>query len=93
MENDRAEVICLGCAGMGDLAEEIQAVIGVPVVEGVAAAVKLAEALHTLGLSTSKSRTYAPMKPRAVLGWPFRSTVPAGSSDRDGAETPSSECH
>jgi allantoin racemase len=80
IDTDRAEVICLGCAGMGDLAEEVQAEIGVPVVDGISAAVKLAEALHVLGLSTSKSRTYAPMAPKAIRGWPLHAAlVPDGS--------------
>jgi allantoin racemase len=79
---DRAEVICLGCAGMGDLAEEVQAEIGVPVVDGIAAAVKLAEALHVLGLSTSKSRTYAPMAPKVIRGWPLHDSLVADGSLR-----------
>jgi allantoin racemase len=73
---DRAEVICLGCAGMGDLAEEIQAQLGVPVVDGIASAVKLAESLHVLGLSTSKAGTYAPMPPKAIQGWPLHNAPP-----------------
>ena len=40
-------------------------------VDGVTAAVKLAESLVGLGLSTSKVRTYAPPRPKQVKGWPF----------------------
>lgn len=59
VEDDRAEVICLGCGGMAGLAATITAALGVPVVDGIAAAVRLAEALVGLGLSTSKVCTYA----------------------------------
>src|SRR5918912_954012 len=51
---DGSGAIILGCAGMADLTEHIARAIGVPVVEGVAAAVKFAEALIGLGLGTSK---------------------------------------
>lgn len=56
---DGAEAIVLGCAGMTDLARALQEIYGVPVVDGVAAAVKQAEALVSLGLSTSKRSSYA----------------------------------
>jgi allantoin racemase len=68
---DRAEVICLGCAGMSGLAEIVAAEVGVPVVDGVTAAVRLAESLYGLGLSTSKSRTYAPTPGGPMRGWPL----------------------
>jgi allantoin racemase len=59
LAEDGAEAIVLGCAGMTDLARELQAHYGVPVIDGVAAAVKHAEALVSLGLSTSKRGSYA----------------------------------
>ncbi|MCM1014055.1 MULTISPECIES: aspartate/glutamate racemase family protein [unclassified Brevibacterium] len=68
---DRAEAIVLGCGGMADLAEVIEQHCAVPVVDGVAAAVRLAEALVGLGLTTSKVRTYAPARPKRLDGWPF----------------------
>jgi allantoin racemase len=71
VREDRAEVICLGCAGMAGLDEKIQAATGVPVIDGVAAAVTLAEALHNLGLSTSKIRTYAAPRSKVIRGWPL----------------------
>ena len=43
----------------------------VPVVEGVTAAVKLAEGLGDLRLSTSKVRSFAPPRPKRVSGWPL----------------------
>lgn len=56
---DGAEAIVLGCAGMADLAAQLSAAHGLPVVDGVAAAVKLAEGLAVLGLKTSKALGYA----------------------------------
>lgn len=56
---DKAEAIVLGCAGMADLARTLQAEFGMPVIDGVGAAVKQAEALVMLGLSTSKRGAYA----------------------------------
>lgn len=72
---DRAEVIVLGCGGMADLEAEITQRLGVPVVDGVAAAVLIAESLVRLGLSTSKVRTYAPPREKRLTGWPL--TPPA----------------
>lgn len=71
VQEDRAEVICLGCGGMAGLDAAVREATGVPVVDGVTAAVKLAESLLALGLSTSKIRTYAPPRPKTVRGWPF----------------------
>ena len=71
VELDRAEVICLGCGGMAGLAQQVSAAVGVPVVDGVAAAVRFAEALAGMGLSTSKVCTYAPPEPRSLMGWPL----------------------
>ena len=56
---DRAGAIVLGCAGMADLAASLSLEHGLPVVDGVAAAVKLAEALSVLRLRTSKLDAYA----------------------------------
>jgi len=61
---DDAEAIALGCAGMAELAEALAQRHGLPVVDGVAAAVKLAEALVGLGLATSKRGPYAPPRPK-----------------------------
>jgi allantoin racemase len=71
VRDDRAEVICLGCGGMAGLDDAVREATGVPVVDGVTAAVKLAESLVALGLSTSKVRTYARPRPKRVAGWPL----------------------
>lgn len=65
---DRAEAIVLGCAGMADLAAELSRDHGLPVVDGVAAAVKLAESLAALGLKTSKLGAYASPLAKAYAG-------------------------
>lgn len=72
IEDDHAEVICLGCGGMAGLRERVSERTGAPVVDGVAAAVTVAESLVRLDLSTSKVRTYAPPRTKAVRNWPPR---------------------
>jgi allantoin racemase len=67
-QEDRAEVIVLGCAGMAELAARLAARHEVPVIDGVASAVKLAEALAALGLKTSKVGAYALPRPKPYLG-------------------------
>ena len=71
VREDKAEVIVLGCGGMAGLDEQIRQRAGVPVVDGVAAAVTIAESLVRMGLSTSKVRTYATPRPKTVIGWPL----------------------
>jgi allantoin racemase len=65
---DRCDVIVLGCAGMSGLAAELTAELGLPVVDGVAAAVATVSALVALGLRTSKRDEYAPPPAKPVLG-------------------------
>lgn len=70
IRDDRAEAIVLGCAGMADLTAELADKHGLPVVDGVAAAVTLAEALVRLGLKTSRIGPYATPRPKTYSG-PF----------------------
>jgi allantoin racemase len=65
-----AEVLVLGCAGMSAAAAKVSAELGVPVVDGLAAGVKLAEGLVDLGLRTSKIGGYAPPPAKPRPGWP-----------------------
>ncbi|QDX31077.1 allantoin racemase [Dickeya poaceiphila] len=51
---DGAGAIVLGCGGMADLAQALTQELGIPVIDGVGAAVKMVESLVGLGLSTSK---------------------------------------
>lgn len=70
---DGSDVIVLGCAGMADLCARLQADLGVPVIDGVAAAVVAARSIVDLGLTTSVRNEFAPppaktFPVRAVVG-------------------------
>jgi allantoin racemase len=65
LAEDRSGAIVLGCAGMADLCSDLSRELGVPVIDGVAAAVKLVEALVGLGLKTSKVGDLAYPLPKA----------------------------
>jgi len=71
VSQDHAEVICLGCGGRAELGEKVRSQTGAPVVDGVAAAVTIAESLVRLGLRTSKVRTFVPPRPKRITGWPI----------------------
>lgn len=81
LREDRCEAVVLGCAGMADLAAELSREHGVPVIDGVAAAVKLLEALAALGLATSKAGGYASPLPKAYSG-SFAGYAPSNSRTR-----------
>ncbi|GAB4211626.1 MAG: aspartate/glutamate racemase family protein [Synechococcales cyanobacterium] len=66
---DKVEAICLGCAGMSGLDHELENRLGIPVIDSVAAAVKLAEAVVGLGKLTSKALTYRKPEPKRILGF------------------------
>jgi allantoin racemase len=68
LARDRSSAIVLGCAGMADLCGALQRQLGVPVIDGVGAAVKLAEAMVGLGLRTSKHGDYAPPLAKRYAG-------------------------
>jgi allantoin racemase len=72
---DGADVICLGCAGMAGVTEAISAKLGVPAVDGVAAAVALAQALVGLGLTTSKVGALAEGPPNPRTHWPISTAL------------------
>lgn len=59
IDEDHAEAIVLGCAGMAELMNRLSSEFGLPVIDGVACAVAFAEALSALGLKTSKIGGYA----------------------------------
>ncbi|MFV0375315.1 aspartate/glutamate racemase family protein [Microbacterium sp.] len=58
-----ADVIVLGCAGMTDLCHRLTSTAGVPVVDGVAAAVGMAAGMVRMGVGTSKRDEYAAVAP------------------------------
>lgn len=53
-QQDGSGAIVLGCGGMADLARQLTQELGIPVIDGVSAAVKMVESLVALGLATSK---------------------------------------
>ena len=59
VEEDGAEVIILGCAGMAGYAEEIEKKLRVKVLDPSAVALKVAEAMADLGLTQSKRGLFA----------------------------------
>ena len=58
VEEDMAEVIVLGCAGMTGLDKRLQEKLGVPVLDGVVCALIIAAGLVKYKVSTSKIRRY-----------------------------------
>jgi allantoin racemase len=76
IEEDGAEVISLGCAGMVGLDGRLKRELGVPVIDGVAAAVKLMEALVGCGIQTSKRRAYAPLEGKELVNLPGAFAAP-----------------
>lgn len=67
-DEDEAEAILLGCAGFADFADILEAELGIPVLDGVVCAVKLAEAIVELGKTTSKRMTYGFPEPKSYSG-------------------------
>jgi allantoin racemase len=85
VDADHAEVICLGCAGMAGLETAITSALGVPVVDGVGAAVRMAESLVGLGMRTSKVSTYAPPDAKRIDAWPLSTALGLGDQPDDGS--------
>lgn len=86
IEKDGAEAICLGCAGMGGLDDDLEERLPVPVIDSVAAAAVQAESLVRLGKSTSKIMTYKQPEPKEMVGYPSHyefSSPPEASADDD----------
>ena len=59
INEDKAEAIVLGCAGMADLMAQLSEEFGLPVIEGVSVGVTFAEALVNNSLRTSKIGAYS----------------------------------
>ncbi len=60
IQEDQAEVIVLGCAGMAGLDKQIQNALNAPVLDGVVCALIVISGLIQYGVSTSKVRRYNP---------------------------------
>jgi allantoin racemase len=70
LEEDGADVILLGCAGMTGFDKKLEAELGVPVIDGVVAALKFMEALVGYGVGTSKQKAYQPLEPVGLHNLP-----------------------
>jgi allantoin racemase len=89
IEQDGAEVICLGCAGLAGLEEAVSEATGVPVIDGVRAATLLVRGLVDAGARTSKRNRYRRHDPQPALGltpgiarvFEQHKTTGAGSAD------------
>jgi allantoin racemase len=68
IEEDHAEAIILGCAGLEPLVGALADRLRVPVIEGVAAAVKMVEALLAMRLTTSKTGAWGYPLPKPITG-------------------------
>jgi allantoin racemase len=66
VEEDRADVLVIGCGTLSFRSEELQEVLGVPVVNPLRTALRMAELLVSSGLSHSK-RSY-PTPPKIAHG-------------------------
>ncbi len=66
MREDHCGAIVLGCGGMATLAQTLTRELGLPVIDGVGAAVKMVESLVSLGLTTSK---------HGDLNYPIQKTI------------------
>jgi allantoin racemase len=69
LEEDGAEVLLLGCAGLAHFDKELERELDAPVLDGVACAVKLAEACTGYGLRTSKRLGFAPPPVKEYVGY------------------------
>ena len=66
---DNSEAIILGCAGMSNLAKDLELSHGLPVIEGVSSAVVLTEGLINLQIKTSKIGSYALPREKQYKGF------------------------
>jgi allantoin racemase len=70
IDEDGAEAILLGCAGLGPIDKTMQAELGVPVLDGTACAVTLIEGLHAYGITTSKTKAFLRPEPKELVACP-----------------------
>lgn len=70
VEEDGAEAILLGCAGLGPLDKAMQRELNVPVFDGTACAVKLVEDLNEYGVTTAKVTAYLSPEKKELVACP-----------------------
>lgn len=81
---DRSDVIVLGCAGMTEFTGWLSERLGVPVIDGVAAATVTVAGLVSLGLRTASVGEFSAPEAKRVVGSmadievPIAAVVPAG---------------
>ncbi len=68
IEEDGAEVICLGCAGMAGFDKELEEELEVPVLDGFVCAIKVLEFFHQYGVSHSKRNRYKVPFSKQIIG-------------------------
>ena len=66
VEEDGAEVIIMGCASMAGYSADMEAALGVPVLDPVGVTFKVAEGLTELGVRHSKIGLYATPAPKVI---------------------------
>lgn len=69
VNEDNAEVLCLGCAGMVGFDKILEKKIGVPVIDPVAAAVKALEGIIGCRKKTSKVNTFKKLRSKEIIGF------------------------
>lgn len=89
-DEDRIGAIVLGCGGMASLTGRISTAVGLPVVEGVTSAVKLAESLVHLRLPTSKHGDLAWPRAKEIRG-EWAGWKPGEEHNADARPAPDSE--
>ncbi|MCL0077201.1 aspartate/glutamate racemase family protein [Dehalococcoidia bacterium] len=69
IEEDGAEVLCLGCAGMVGFDKQLEKELKVPVIDPVVAAVKMIEGIIDYGGKTSKILTFRFPEKKDITGF------------------------
>jgi allantoin racemase len=64
IEEDGAEVIIMGCAAMAGYGDDIERILGVPVLDPLKITLKVAEMLVDVGVTHSRVGLYAPPVPK-----------------------------
>ena len=68
INQDKAESIVLGCAGMSEFAEQLEKKFSLPVIEGVSSATILAEGLVRMKKNTTKLGGYSYPRSKTYSG-------------------------
>ena len=69
IEEDKAEVLCLGCAGMAGFDKELEKALKIPVIDPVVAALMIVVSLVDYGKKTSKAFTFQYPEKKEIRGY------------------------